>query len=217
MQLAQYIEHTAVAPNVTPESIERLCCDAVEHSLFGVCVSSVFVSLAEQCLRGSPVRIVSIAGFPFGACKPAIKAEEAAEAVSDGAHEVDMVMAIGLALGGGWNAVAADVRAVRSAIGNATLKVILETGYLDADQMRQAALVATDEGADFVKTSSGYGPRGVTVGDVELLYGFLAGRAEIKASGGIRTAEAARRLVEAGATRIGTSRGVDLVALREAL
>jgi deoxyribose-phosphate aldolase len=211
VNLAKYIEHTCLRADARPERVERLCREAVDTGLFGVCVLPVYVSLAEQCLRGKGVRVVTVVGFPHGGSTPSTKAVEARQAVLDGADEIDMVMAIGLALAGGWGAVAADVRAVREAVPDATLKVIVETGYFGREEIRKAADVCVSAGADFIKTCTGYGPRGVTTGDVALLSEFLQGRAEIKASGGIRTRESALQMIEAGATRIGTSNGVEIV------
>jgi deoxyribose-phosphate aldolase len=164
-----------------------------------------------MCLEDSAVRIVTVAGFPFGSSTPLVKATEAREAAAEGADEIDMVMAIGLALDGGWNAVEADVRKVRKAAPEPILKVIIETGYFSADEIVLAAKAAVGAGADFVKTSTGFGPRGATAADVQLLADAVRGRAQVKAAGGIRTAAEAMEMVRAGATRIGTSRGVDLV------
>jgi deoxyribose-phosphate aldolase len=154
--------------------------------------------------------VVTVAGFPHGTSTSAAKAREAADAVTAGAQEVDMVMAIGAARAGDWRTVEADIRAVRDAVPGAVLKVILETGYFDDAAIGRAAQVCVVAGADFVKTSTGYGPRGATVDDVRLLRDAVGGRARVKASGGIRTAEQARALVEAGASRIGTSSGVQI-------
>jgi deoxyribose-phosphate aldolase len=137
-----------------------------------------------------------------------VKVLEARRAVEDGADEVDMVMAIGLALASDWTAVEEDVRAVREAIPRSVLKVILETGHFDDAGIKRAAEVCVVAGADFVKTSTGYGPRGATVHDVELLVAAVSGRARVKASGGIRTHTQGVALVQAGASRLGTSRGV---------
>jgi deoxyribose-phosphate aldolase len=210
MNLARYVEHTLLRADATPERVEQHCREAASHGLFGVCISPVFVALARDCLRGTAVRVVTVVGFPLGTSTPMIKAAEARQAQQDGADEIDMVMAVGLALGGGWSAVEADIRAVRQAVPERVLKVILETGYLSADEMKRAAEAAVHAGAEFVKTSTGFGPRGATAGDVKLLYELVSGRAEVKASGGIRTAASAREMIEAGATRIGTSNGVEI-------
>jgi deoxyribose-phosphate aldolase len=211
MELASFVEHTLLRADATPADIERHCREAVEHRLFGVCISPLYVPLAKRCLAGTPVRVVTVAGFPLGASASDAKAEEARIASVDGADEIDMVIAVGFAVAGDFGAVEADIRAVRAAVPARVLKVIVETGYLDEVGIRRAAEAAVRAGADFVKTSTGFGPRGATVGDVALLYETVAGRAGVKASGGIRTAKDARALIEAGATRIGTSNGVAMV------
>jgi deoxyribose-phosphate aldolase len=209
MRLASYVEHTLLRADATPEDVERHCREAVEHALFGVCVSPLYVESARRWV-GDAVRVVTVAGFPLGTGTSATKAEEARRAVLEGAIEVDMVMAIGLARSANWEAVRADVRAVRQAVPEATLKVILETGYFEPAAIRLAAEAAVAAGADFLKTSTGFGPRGATEEDVRLLREVAAGRAQVKASGGIRTIAQARAMVEAGATRIGTSNGVEI-------
>jgi len=214
MRLAGLIEHTLLRADATPSDVERHCAEAVESGLFAVCVSPLYVASARRWVADA-ARVVTVAGFPLGTSTPATKADEARRAVIDGATEVDMVMAIGLARGADWAAVRADVLAVREAIPGAVLKVILETGALDETAIRRAAEAAIDAGADFLKTSTGYGPRGATVEDIRLLREVAGGRARIKASGGIRTAAQARALIEAGADRVGTSNGVEISAPRQ--
>jgi deoxyribose-phosphate aldolase len=157
------------------------------------------------------VRIVTVVSFPLGASAPSVKAAEARRAVADGADELDMVMSIADALADDFAAVEEDVRAVRDAAPGCVLKVILETGLLDAEHMDAAARASVRAGADFVKTSTGFGPRGATVDDVTRLVRAVEGRAQVKASGGIRTREEALAFLAAGATRIGTSSGVAMV------
>jgi deoxyribose-phosphate aldolase len=208
MHLSRYVEHTLLRADATPADVERHCREAAENALFGVCVSPVFVPLAKRSLAGSAVRLVTVAGFPLGTSASSVKAEEARRAVADGADEVDMVLAIGFARAGRFDAVEEDVRAVRAAIPESTLKVILETGYFSPEDVRRAAVASVRAGADFVKTSTGFGPRGASAEDVALLAEAVKGRALVKASGGIRTAESALEMIRAGAARIGTSNGV---------
>src|SRR5260370_25011042 len=210
--LRRYLEHTLLGADVTPVRIEVHCRQAAELGLYAVCIAPVFVALAKECLRGTPVRVVTVSGFPLGANTSSVKAAEATQGVADGADEVDILMAIGLALGGAFDAVEADVRFVRYAIPEAVLKVIIETAYFDRHGIKRAAEAAVRAGANFVKTSTGFGCRGATIDDVKLLCATVSGRAEVKASGGIRTAPAAIEMIQAGATRIGTSRGVELVS-----
>lgn len=214
-ELAKYIDHTLLKPTATPDDIARLCREADEHFFYAVCVNPAFVSTARAALGPSPVRIAAVVGFPLGANTPQVKAAEAALAVSQGASEIDMVIPIGRALAGDWEAVTADVRAVRDAVPGAVLKVILETGYLNEAQVRKAAEAALSGGADFLKTSTGFGPRGATLEDVRLLVEVAAGRAQVKAAGGIRSNEDAWKMIEAGASRLGTSSGVALVEGKE--
>lgn len=212
MDLAPYIEHTALKATVTPGQIETLCEEARRAGFAGVCVSPSYVPLARRRLAGSLQRLVTVVGFPLGANRTAIKAEEARVAIADGADEIDMVAHVGLARDGNWDAVEADIAAVRGAIGNAPLKVILETGYFEPEELEHLAETALRAGADYLKTSTGFGPRGASVADVERLVRVARGRAQVKASGGIRDARTARELVSAGATRLGTSNGMALLA-----
>ncbi len=211
LELARYIDHTLLKPTATPADIEQLCREADEHYFYAVCVNPAFVPTAKKALGASPVRVAAVVGFPLGANSPAVKAAEAALAVSQGADELDMVIPVGRALAGDWEAVAADVRAVREAAPGAVLKVILETGYLNEQQIRAAAEAAISGGADFLKTSTGFGPRGASLEDVRLLVETAAGRAKVKAAGGIRSREDAWEMIKAGADRLGTSSGVALV------
>jgi deoxyribose-phosphate aldolase len=214
MDLARYIEQTLLRPEATAADVEAHCRRAAAHGLFGVCISPRHVSLARRCLAGTELRVVTVVAFPAGASTSDVKASEARRAVADGADEIDMVMAIGDAVAGDFDAVEADVRAVRDATAGRVLKVILETGYLTDERLDAAARASVNAGADFVKTSTGFGPRGATVADVERLVRAVGGRAGVKASGGIRTREAALELIRAGASRIGTSAGVEMVLPR---
>ncbi|MBE3597375.1 MAG: deoxyribose-phosphate aldolase [Limnochordaceae bacterium] len=211
--MARMIDHTLLKPEARPEDVERLCREAVEWGFGAVCVNPLYVRRAVRALEGHPVKVAVVVGFPLGATTVLTRVVEAVEAVAAGAREVDMVAPAGLLLAGDEGGYAEAIRAVARAIGgDVILKVILETGLLpSAEWKRRAALVAVQEGAHFVKTSTGFGPGGATVDDVRLLAEAVAGRAGVKASGGIRTAEAALQMVEAGATRIGTSSGVAIL------
>lgn len=207
--LAAAIEHTVLRATATPRDIEQLCREALEHRFHGVCVNPLYVARAAELLAGSDVALVSVVGFPLGSDTVRNTAVAAAEVMRLGATEVDMVIPIGLALAGDWGAVHAAVHEVKSAIGHATLKVIVETGYFDRPQIIAAVRAALSGGADFLKTSTGFGPRGASIDDIE---SFRAGGAtHIKASGGIKTAAFARQLLSAGAQRIGTSSGVAII------
>lgn len=211
-ELAPYIDHTLLKATATPADIEKLCAEARQHGFKAVCVNPQHVALCVSQLAGSGVLTATVCAFPLGALTPAQKAAEARLSVEAGADEVDMVIAIGAALAGDWDFVRADIRAVREATEGRTLKVILETCYLSDEQKVRAAEAAVDAGADFVKTSTGFGTGGATLADVVLLKKTVGERAQIKASGGIRTREDAEAMIAAGATRLGTSGGVGLVS-----
>jgi deoxyribose-phosphate aldolase len=205
------IEHTLLAATATAPEIDALCSQAAEQRFAGVCVNPVFVTRCRDRLLGTGVRVVTVVGFPLGANLARVKAFECALAVSDGADEIDMVLQLGAARAGDWNAVALDVSAVVNAAGGRPVKVILETAALsDADKAR-ACEVAERCGAAYVKTSTGYGAGGASESDVRLLKQLVGDRMRVKASGGIRTGAQARAMIAAGADRIGSSAGVQIV------
>ncbi len=186
----------------------ELCRQAQHYGFAGVCISPVYVEQAAAELCGSSVRVVTVINFPLGAGSAHAEVCEAERAVSGGAQEVDWVVPVGLALDARFDVVQARVTAVRRAIGDAVLKVILECGYFTPEALQTLAESALDGGADYLKTSTGFGPRGGSVADVTLLAAVAGSRARVKASGGIRSLADARALLNAGATRIGTSAGV---------
>ncbi|WP_424949410.1 deoxyribose-phosphate aldolase [Deinococcus sp.] len=212
MNLAPYIDHTLLKATATPADILTLCTEARTHHFRAVCVNPQHVALCRSELEGSGVLVATVCGFPLGATTSGQKADEASSSVANGADEIDMVMAIGSALSGDWDYVQADIAAVRSATAGKVLKVIIETCYLSDEQKERATEAAVLAGADFVKTSTGFGTGGATPSDVALIRRVLAGRAEIKAAGGVRTPQDAEAMIAAGATRLGTSGGVGLVA-----
>ena len=205
------IEQTLLRPEATAAEVRAFCEEALGHGFVGVCVSPARVGEAAAVLRGAPVALVTTAGFPHGTATPDVKAFEAERSFGRGATDVDFVMHAGPAKEGDWDAVRSEFLAMRGALPEAVLKVILETGLLTEEEVRRAAACAVDAGLDFVKTSTGYGPRGATVEDVRILREAVGGACRVKASGGIRTREQALALAEAGADRIGTSRGPDLL------
>nr|WP_246736932.1 deoxyribose-phosphate aldolase [Methylobacterium sp. DB0501] len=209
--LARLIDHTLLRADATAAEVRRLCEEALAHRFKAVCVNPVHVGLAAEILAGSPVAPCSVVGFPLGAVRPEDKAAEAAGAVRNGAAEIDMVIAIGALKEGRPDAVRADIAAVRDACRGRVLKVIVETCLLDDAQKRLACTLAVEAGADFVKTSTGFSTGGATVADVALMRATVGEGFGVKASGGVRSLDFARALVEAGATRLGTSSGVALV------
>lgn len=205
------IEDTLLRPDAGPAAVAEFCRRAIRFRFYGVCVHPAFVPVAATELAGTGLTIVSVAGFPLGASRSDIKAREAAQAVKDGAGEIDMVMNIGLFKEHRYAAVEKDIREVVEAAG-VPVKVILECGYLSPAEMVAACESALAAGAHFVKTATGFGPAGAKVEDVRLLRSVAGNRCGIKAAGGIRTLEEAVALIEAGADRIGTSRGPDLIS-----
>ncbi|HKU42558.1 MAG TPA: deoxyribose-phosphate aldolase [Polyangiales bacterium] len=210
--LGGVIEHTLLSQTATRAQIERHCAEARTHQLFGVCVSSQWVSRAATVLAETGVRLVAVVGFPLGTSASPVKAFECEYAIAQGAQEIDMVLPIGSLKAGDRYTVCEDIRAVVQAAKGRPVKVILETALLNDGEKRLACALAEEAGAAFVKTSTGFGPGGATLEDVRLLREASGGRLGIKASGGIRTAAFARELLAAGATRIGTSNGVALVS-----
>ncbi len=208
MNLASYIDHTLLKPGATVEDIITLCAEAEQYKFAAVCVNPVYVDLAAHCLAGTGVKTATVIGFPLGATFTKTKVAEAKEAVLRKANELDMVINIGAAKAGLWEAVTDDIRQVVEAADGAVVKVIIETGLLTDDEKRQACQAVMDAGAQFVKTSTGFGSGGATVEDIRILKQAVGEKIGIKASGGIRTLEQAKELIAAGATRLGTSAGI---------
>ena len=212
MNIAQMIDHSLLKPDATKEEIRNLCEEGKKYGFVSVCVNPVWVSFCSDLLKGSSVRICTVSGFPLGANKPEVKAKEAETAIKEGAFEIDMVANIGALKSGDFKLVEEDIKAVRSAIGKEKiLKVIIETAILTNEEKIKATQIIMACGADFVKTSTGFGYPGATVEDVRLLKKVVGDKIRIKASGGIRDYETALKLIEAGASRIGTSSGVKIV------
>ncbi len=213
-QLAAMIDHTLLAPEATPKDIHALCAEAKTLGVHAVCVSPTLTTVAALGVAGSFVRVAAVAGFPSGAHNARLKAEEAGEAAATGAHEIDMVINLGLAAQGHWKEVEQEIAGVRGAApGPTLLKVIIEAALLDEEGIRAACLAAESAGADFVKTSTGFHPAGgATTRAVALMAATVGGRLGVKASGGIRIAADAIAMVEAGATRLGLSRTAAILA-----
>jgi len=213
-QLAKMIDHTQIKPTATRDNILKLCKEAEKHDFGCVCVNSAYVSLAKQLLRGTDVKVVSTAGFPFGSSLPEVKAFEARKAVENGASEIDMVINIGALKSGDYETVKGDIEMVvdvkRSHGKDLVIKVIIETGYLTKEEKVMACKLAKEAGADFVKTSTGF-VGGATVEDVRLMRETVGRDMGVKAAGGIRTLKEALAMIQAGANRIGTSTGVSII------
>jgi deoxyribose-phosphate aldolase len=210
-QLASLIDHTLLKPDAMPEAIERLCREAAEYGFASVCVNPGNVVRAARLLRGTRVNVCTVIGFPLGATTSLAKAFEARDAVAGGADELDMVLNVGALKAGDETLVSRDIRAVVEAADGRVVKVILETGLLTEEEKVRACLLVKEAGAAFVKTSTGFGPGGATVEDVQLMRRTVGPDFGVKASGGIRDRETAERMVAAGAIRLGTSSGVGII------
>ena len=204
MDLAAHIDHTLLKPTATPEEVAKAAEEALEYGFYGLCIPPSYVAWVKARYPHAPFRLVTVVGFPLGYQEKEVKAR--------GADEVAMVLHLGRAKAGDLDYVEAEVRAVREAVPKAVLKVILETGYFSPEEIARLAEAAIRGGADFLKTSTGFGPRGASLEDVALLVRVAQGRAQVKAAGGIRDRETALRMLKAGASRLGTSSGVALVA-----
>ena len=207
--VAAMIDHTLLAPEAGDQDVETLCADAIELGVAAACVSAARVPAAARMLAGSPVRLAAVVGFPSGAHLAAVKADEAARALADGASELDMVIDLAYAAVGDWAMVGEEVTAVRTvAPAPAVLKVIIESAVLDEAQIDAACAACVEAGADFVKTSTGFHPAGgASKAAVARMAADVAGAGlGVKASGGIRTAAQALAMIDAGATRLGMSR-----------
>src|SRR5919109_1815406 len=211
LDLAPLIDHTVLRPEATHEQIERACAEAREYGFAGVCVRLEHVELVARFLAGSACRPISVVAFPAGTGGAAAKVEEARQAISAGAEEIDMVIDLAALKQRDYATVVREIAAVVEGAHPAIVKTILETGALAPEEKAAAAALARAAGAAFVKTSTGFGPGGATVEDVALLRSVVGPDMGVKASGGIRTSADARRMVAAGANRLGTSASVAIV------
>jgi deoxyribose-phosphate aldolase len=209
--LASYIDHTLLKPETTESQIRQLCSEALENHFFSVCVNTSFVPLCKELLKNSQVKICAVIGFPLGSMSTAVKAFEAQWAVENGAEEIDMVIQIGFLKGHQYDYVRDDIAKVVAAAQGRTVKVIIETALLSHEEKIMACQLAKDAKAHFVKTSTGFSGGGATVEDVQLMKSIVGDAMEVKASGGVRDQAAADAMIRAGATRLGTSSGVQLV------
>ena len=215
--VAALIDHTLLKAEATRNDIERICKEALQFRFASVCVNSVFVHQVSEALRKSPVKTCVVVGFPLGANLQAVKLDEARVALEQGAQEIDMVIHIGALKAGDDAAVRREIESLSRAVheGRAILKVIIETALLSEEEKVRACRAARDAGADFVKTSTGFSTSGATVPDVALMRLEVGREIGVKASGGVRTLDDLLAMVDAGATRIGTSNGVKI--MQEAL
>lgn len=216
VRISSIIDHTLLKANVSSKDIENLCREAVEYEFCSVCVNPANVSQAAQFLKGSNVKVCTVMGFPLGAELVETKAFQTSKAIEQGAMEIDMVINLGAVKSGNYNIVEDEIKEVKRIAADKIVKIILETCYLNENEKITLCKLAVECGADFVKTSTGFGTGGATLADVKLLRQTVGPNIGVKASGGIRDLKTLMAMVEAGATRIGTSSGVRIMEeLRE--
>ncbi|MFA7744022.1 deoxyribose-phosphate aldolase [Salinicoccus roseus] len=213
MELSKYIDHTLLKPAATQDQIFELCQEAMEYNFYSVCINPTWVSTCSDLLKGSDVKVCTVIGFPLGATTSEVKAFETMNAIQNGADEVDMVINIGALKSGNEDLVYNDIKAVCDAAGQDVLvKVIIETALLDSDEIVKACELSKKCGADFVKTSTGFNGEGAKAEDVTLMRLTVGEDMGVKASGGVRSFEDAKLMIESGATRIGASSGKEIVS-----
>ncbi len=212
MDIAGYLDDTLLKADAVPEQVTAICKEAKEYKTASVCVNSWYVPLVAKELEGSGVKTCCVIGFPLGACSANAKSAETFEAVQKGAEEVDMVVNIGAVKAGDWQYVKQDIEGVVAAAGKALVKVIIETCLLTDEEKVKVCTVAKLAGADFVKTSTGFSTGGATVEDIRLMRRTVGSDMGVKASGGIRDYQTAKAMIDAGATRIGTSSAKGILA-----
>ena len=206
-----YIDHTLLKATATKADILKLCEEAKQYRFYSVCVNSCYVALAKEQLKNTDIKVCSVIGFPLGAMLTEAKVAETKAAIKDGADEIDMVINVGLLKSKDFDAVWKDIEAVKSCMTNQILKVILETCYLEELEIIKASELAIQSGADFIKTSTGFGSGGATLQDVKLMKSVCKMCIKIKASGGIKDTKTALEFINLGVDRIGTSSGIAIV------
>ncbi len=211
MKKSKYIDHTLLKATATYDEILKLCSEAKQYDFASVCVNPANVTFAHQLLEDSGVKVCTVIGFPLGANTKEVKAFEVIDAIKNGADEVDMVINIGMAKAHNWDAVYEDIKAVVDAANGVLVKVIIETCYLTDEEKEIITNIIINCGADFVKTSTGFGTKGATVEDIKLLNKIVNGRIKIKAAGGIHSLKDAQDMISNGATRLGVSKSVQIM------
>lgn len=211
MGLNKYIDHTILKATATDKDIKKLCEEAKEYEFYSVCVNGSYVKTASEYLNGTDVKVAAVVGFPLGAMTIGAKVYEAKEAIANGASEIDMVINIGKLKDAEYDYVKEEIKEIKDAIGSNVLKVIIETCYLTDEEKVKACELSLLAGADFVKTSTGFGTNGATKEDVKLMKSVVGNKAKVKASGGVRDKQTAEEYIELGAERLGTSSGIEIV------
>lgn len=210
--LNNYIDHTLLKATATKNDIIKLCTEAKEYNFFSVCVNTCYVALAKSELKNTNVKVCSVIGFPLGAMSTKAKVCEAKTAIDNGADEIDMVINIGLLKSKDFDGVWKDIEAVKNSMPNHTLKVIIETCYLEELELIKASELAIQSGADYIKTSTGFGTGGATIHDVKLMKSVAKNEIKIKASGGIKDTKTALKYINLGVERLGTSSGIEIIS-----
>lgn len=205
MDINNYIDYTNLKAYATKEDIKKLCEEAVKFHFVSVCVNPCYVELAKELLEGTNVNVCTVIGFPLGANLLAVKEYEAISAVELGADEIDMVINIGALKDKDYDYIKEEIETIRDSIGGKTLKVIIETCYLTEEEIKKMVEICNDTFVNFIKTSTGFGPRGASLEDIKIINKYKNDVLEIKASGGIKTYDDAINFIESGVTRIGTS------------
>jgi deoxyribose-phosphate aldolase len=213
MEIASLIDHTLLRPDCTSSDVQQLCQEAIDYHFCAVCIPPFFVPNAVTALRGTPVKVATVIGFPMGYATTPAKVEEIKRAINDGVDELDVVVNLCAVKEGNWNYVKSDIDSIVTTghLKSKVVKVIVETALLNDDEIEKICKICAETGVDFVKTSTGYNGPGASVDAVATLRKLLPQHIKIKASGGIRNKEAARKMIEAGANRIGSSTSISLV------
>lgn len=216
MNLNKYIDHTVLKATTEPKDIKKLCEEAKKYDFFSVCVNGSYVELAKKELEGTDVKVCAVIGFPLGAMTTEAKVFEAKDCVAKGATEIDMVINVGMLKAGEYDYVRNEIAKIKEAIGKNILKVIIENCYLTDEEKKIASKLCLEAKADFVKTSTGFGTGGATFEDIKLMKEVVGDKAKLKAAGGVRDLETAKKFIELGADRLGTSSGVELMTTGKA-
>ena len=211
MEINKYIDHTILKATAQKKNIKKLCDEAKEYKFFSVCVNGANVKYAYEQVKDSDVKVAAVVGFPLGAMSKDAKVFEAKKAIEDGASEIDMVINVAALKDGEYGYVEQEIREIKEAIGNNVLKVIIETCYLTDEEKKKACELSLNAKADFVKTSTGFGTGGATFDDVKLMKSIVGDKAQVKASGGVKDLKTAQKYIELGATRLGTSSGIEII------
>ena len=211
MELSRYIDHTNLKLDATLKDIEKLCNEALEYGFASVCVHPYYVPLASKLLKNSSIAVCTVVGFPLGCNTMSVKEYEAIDSINNGAAEIDMVINLAALKNKDYDYIKKEIETIRDSIGGHVLKVIIETCYLNEDEIIKLTEICNDTFVNFIKTSTGFGTRGASVDDISIINSHKNEVLEIKASGGIKTKKQMIDMIEAGATRIGTSHGVEIM------